>query len=339
MGKNRNLIVLVLAFVVLGGLYMLSNRSRSDLDETGGFVDLVEGQLSTAEVFGVRVWQGADPGFELVKRGDDWFMSSHHDAPANANKLRSLLGNLETAEAEVRSESADVLGDYSLDDSTAVHLVIKDESGSETLHLLIGERSGNGGFVRRAGSDQALRCDHNFLSDFGIWGEELTPPQRSQWIDLLAHQVERDQVRSIQLSWADGSLSMAKEFEVMEAPADSVAAPEPAEYEWRVSEPGNFLAKKTTADGILGSLSNIRARDVVGPADEAEAQLRGLGGDAERATLTLEDGSTRTLLFGATLPDADDQLYFQVEGESLVWSLPNYLKNNVFKSPDDLRPE
>lgn len=339
MAKNRNLIVLVLAFVVLGGLYLLSNRSRSELDTTGGFVDLVEGQLSTAEVFGVRIWQGSDEGFELVKRGDDWVMSSHDDAPANENKLRTLLGNLETAQAEVRSESSDVLADYSLDDSTAVHLVIKDESGAETLHLLVGERSGSGGFVRRAGSDQALRCGHNFLSDFGVWGEDMSPPQRSQWIDLVAFQVERDEVRSIQLSWADGSLNMAKEFELMEAPADSAAAPAPADYEWRVSDPGDFLAKKTAADGILGSLTNMRARDVVGTATEADAAGRGLAEGGERATLTLADGSTHTLLFGSTLPDADDQIYFQVEGEQLVWSLPNYLRNNVFKDPGELRPE
>jgi hypothetical protein len=86
-------------------------------------------------------------------------------------------------------------------------------------------------------------------------------------------------------------------------------------------------------------LSNIRARDVVGTATEEEAGARGLGDAAERASITLSDGSVKTLLFGGKVEGADDLLYFQVDGETLVWSLPKYLRDNVFKNPDDLKPE
>jgi len=232
-----------------------------------------------------------------------------------------------------------VLADYSLDDSTAVHLIIKDESGAEILHLLVGERSGSGGFVRRAGSAQALRSDKNFLSDFGVWGETISAPPRSQWIDLVAYKVERDDVRGIELSWADGHLAMGKEFEAEPATADSAAAAAAKDYEWRVSVPSSFLAKKTTADGILGSLTNIRARDAVGVVTEEEAGVRGLGEGADRASIRLTDGSVRTLRFGGEVEGADDQIYFQVDGEALVWSLPKYLRDNIFKNPDDLKPD
>ena len=55
--------------------------------------------------------------------------------------------------------------------------------------------------------------------------------------------------------------------------------------------------------------------------------------------MATEDGTQHTLLFGAAVPEEDNQLYFRVEGEDLVWSIPDYLKGNLFKSADDLKTE
>lgn len=338
--NNRNLLIMGGALVIMVGLYFLSNRTRSNLDETGGFVEIVEGQLSTAEVFGLQIYKGEPSnGFQLAKRGEDWVLTSHYDAPANENKLRSLLGNLESASAEVRSSSESVLADYALEDSTALHLLIKDESGAEMLHLLVGERSGPGGFVRREGSSEALRADHNFLADFGVFGEEITVPQATTWMDLVAFSAQRDSVESIELSWTDGRLRMAKEFAAADAPDSNAAPAEPQQYEWRVSEPSNFMAKKTTADGILGSVCSVRARDVAGRFDASIAGEWGLGEAASRATVHLSNGESKTLLFGSDLEDDAEQLYFHVEGDDLVWILPGYLRGNVFKDPGTLKPE
>lgn len=336
MGSQRNLIILLLVFVGLGALYFVGSRSRSELDTSGGYVELVEGALSTQEVFGVKIRKGEEEGFTLVKRGDQWFLPGQHDAPANVNKLRTLLGNLETASGERRSSDAAVFGDYLLGDSEALHLQIQDEGGSDLLHLLIGKRSGNGGFVRFADSNEVLRVDHNFLSDFGIWGEEITSPAHGTWIELAAFKANRDDVRTIELSWPDGPLVMSKEF--AETALDSTGSVvDPAGYEWRVGSPSNFLAKKTTADGILGSLVGLRARDVVGSAEPDSLGAWGLGDAADHALLRMADGSEHDLLFGS--PKGEDQFYFQVAGESLVWSMPNYLRGNIFKDLQALKPE
>ena len=331
------------ALTILGGvlvvmilLYTVTSRSRSDLDESGGFVDLVEGTLSTDEVFSVRVEHGED-GFRMVKRGSDWVLTSHHDAPANVNKLRTLLGNLETTDAEIRSEKADVLGDYQLRDDQALHLRIDDEAGDPLVDLYVGERSGNGGFVRRAGSDEALRAGHNFLSDFGVWGEEIAAPAHTTWMDLQAFKAERDSVQSIELVGAGGRLALAKEFEPVAADTTGAVPAVPAAFEWRLTAPENFLAKKTVADGILGSVVSMRARDVVGAADADSLAAWGLDDGADRVSVTLGSGLTRTVRFGAEF--GDDTVYFRVDGEPLVWAMPSYLKDNIFKDVDALRPE
>lgn len=365
MHSNRNLLVLAGVLVVLGGLYLFTSRQRTYVDPTGGYRDLVEGTLSTDEVFGIEVHRGDNPdaGFQLVKRGDAWVMDSHYDAPANVNKIRTLLGNLESLEGEFRSDDPSVLEDYDLSDSTAIHCIVKDEQGEPIVDLLVGKRSGSGGFVRTAGSPEVLLANHNLLSDFGIWGEDQKDPAATSWLDLVAFEAERDDVRTLELAWSEGSLALEKEFQVPEPEADeadeteaeegegddtmetadeAAAAPapapaEPTEYEWRVTAPENFLAIKTKADGILNSLSTLRARDVVGRGGDLQAY--GLADGADRVVVGMADGTSSTLLFGAPLPDDENQFYFQVEGEELVWSMPKYVRTNIFKEMSELEPE
>ena len=43
------------------------------------------------------------------------------------------------------------------------------------------------------------------------------------------------------------------------------------------------------------------------------------------------------LLFGEVLPDDENQFYFRVQGEELVWAMPAYLRTNVFKSVEDMQ--
>jgi hypothetical protein len=342
MGSKRNLIVMGILLVGLVALYLLTSRHRTNIDTSGGFVDLVPGKLSTDEVFGIEAYRGRtrDKGLTLARQGDAWTVTSRFGAPANVNKIRSLLGNLESLEGEVRSDSPTVLADYGLSDSLALHVVLKKESGEARLHLLLGKRSGNGSFVRQDGSDKAIMASTNILGDFGIWGDETPDPDPKLWLDLDAYKVDREQVSQLALLSGGKSLELKKEVSQpppTTAPADSNAPKTPPTYEWRVTKPTSFLALKTRGDGILGSLVAVRARDMADP--NVTAEQTGLGAKADRAVLTLSTGVTDTLLFGADLPSDTTQLYFRVAGKDRVWVVPNYIKQNVFKKPEDLKPQ
>ena len=90
MGNNRNLTLLVAVLVVLGGLYLFSRGHRSHIDNTGGYVDLVEGPLSTDDVFSMSVSVG-DSTLELAKDSGNWVVRSRLDAPATPEGiLRSV---------------------------------------------------------------------------------------------------------------------------------------------------------------------------------------------------------------------------------------------------------
>jgi Domain of unknown function (DUF4340) len=332
-GNNRNFIALVVVLALLGGLYFASSGRRSHMDATGGFVDLVEGQLSTDDVFGISVAKGSET-LELVRGGDEWTVRSHFGAPANLNKVRSLLGSLEAVEGEFRSDDASVLTDYALDDSTAYQLSVRDESGTALVDLLLGLRSSNGCFVRRAAETTVYLADHNFLSDLGIWGDERKAVDPKTWTNLEAYKVDGEAVRRLEIL-GESSISLEKEFSV--APADSGAAPAPATYEWRVTTPENFLAVRTKAEAILSSLTAMRANDIVARGENPEGS--GLGDEAEVVRILGEDGVLAVLRFGTKIDEDTAARYFRIEGEELVWALPEYVTKNIFKPVDELRPE
>lgn len=337
MGNNRNLIILVAVVVALGALYALSSQRRPSLDQSGGFVDLVEGTLSTDDVTKVEIRRG-EGGFTLVQGDQGWIVEDHFAAPANLNKIRTLLGNLESVTGEFRSEDPAVLESYALVDSQAYRLVV--EGGSTPVDMLIGKRSGTGCFVRNAGSDRVYLTDHNFLSDFGIFGDDRPAPEVTSWVDLVAFEAKREEVTRIRIE-GDEIVVLDREpivDEAAQAAADSTgAAPagSPGEnYEWRVND--DFIGSRSRGDAVLSSLVSVRARDVLARGENPEGS--GLD-DPDRIVVTLDGATEVTLLFGTAVEGMSGQVWFRVEGQDLVWAVPEYARNNLFKTAADLRAE
>lgn len=329
MGNNRNLIILVGIVVVLGAVYALSSQRRPSLDTTGGFVDLVVGTLSTDEVESISIRRG-EGGFTLVNGDQGWIVEDHFGAPANLNKIRTLLGNLEGVSGEARSDAAGVLASYALDDSQAYRLQVAGH-----LDLLIGKRAGSGCFVREAGSNLVYATDYNFLSDLGVWGDDRPVPEVSSWVDLLAFEVRREDVTSVRIE-GEETVTLDRELIVAESAADSTAVPASAgdNYEWRVN--GDFVGSRSRGDAVLSALVSVRARNVLARGDNPE----GSGLDSpRRVVVTLEGATERTLLFGSEVEDMSGQVWFRVEGEELIWAVPEFVRSNLFKSADDLRAE
>lgn len=335
--NQRNLIILVVALVAMGALYWLSGQNRRGLDQSGGYVTLVEGELVRDDVYGLEVYRGSAPaeGFVLAKRGGEWVMTSRYDAQASESRMNTLLDNLENLEGQVRSDDASVLAGYGLTDDEAVHVVLKGESGDEVVHVLLGKPGSGGGFVREAGSNRVILGSRNLLSDFGIWGEDNKNPQASTWLALELFKPDRNTVTNITLRSEAGTIAMAKDFSLAEA--DSAAAPDPTAYEWQVTEPSSFTALKTRADGILTTLTNMRAVDIAAP--PASPEDYGLGEGCDRAEVVQDDGTRTVMLFGNDLEDEAGKFYFQIEGQANTWLMSEYVRGNVFKTVDELKPE
>jgi len=336
MGNNRNLLILAVLVVGLGVIYALSSQRRPSLDSSGGFVDLVEGTLSTDELRLISVRQGED-GFSLVNGDAGWVVEDHFAAPANLNKIRTLLGNLEGVTGELRSDDAGVLESYALDEAQAYHLSIDGVDDESLVDLLIGKRSGSGCFVREADGSRVYATDHNFLSDFGLWGDERPVPEVKDWVDLTAFEVSREDVTRVRIE-GDVPLVLDRELVVMETESeeevDALAGSPGENYEWRIN--GDFVGSRSRGDAILSTLISVRARDVLGRGENPE----GSGLDVpSRVVITLDAAAEITLLFGHPVEDMDGQVWFRVEGQELIWAVPEFVQTNLFKTADDMRAE
>lgn len=332
MGNNRSVLILAVIVIALAAVYALSSQRRPSLDASGGFVDMIEGTLSTDEVGRIE-FRGGDGGFTLVNGDEGWIVEDHFGAPANLNKIRTLLGNLESVTGELRSDDAGVLTSYALDDSQAYHLQIDDR-----VDLLIGKRAGSGCFVRTGGEHRVYVTDHNFLSDFGVWGDDRPAPEVSSWVDLLAFEVKREEVTRIHVE-GEETVTLDREpmiaEEAVEESSEESPAGSPGEnYEWRIN--GDFIGSRSKGDGILSSLVSIRAREVMARGENPEGS--GLD-DPARVMITLEGATELTLLFGEPVVDMSGHVWFRVEGQELVWAVPEFVRNNLFKTAEDLRAE
>lgn len=329
MGNNRNLIILAAVVVVLGAVYALSSQRRPSLDTSGGFVDLVKGTLSTDELQSIGIHRG-EGGFTLVNGDEGWVVQEHFQVPANLNKIRTLLGNLEGVSGEFRSDDAGVLASYALEDSQAYHLEIPGE-----LDLLIGKRSGAGCFVRDVGSNRVYATDYNFLSDFGVWGDDRPVPEVSSWVNLLAFEVKRENVTRVRIEGKE-PVVLDREVQVSDA-VDSTAnpgSPGTENHEWRVN--GDFVAGHSKGEAIVTALAQVRARDVLARGENPEAS--GLD-HPQKVTVTLDGANDVTLLFGNAVEEMSGQVWFRVDGRDLIWAVPEYVKTNLFKTASELRAE
>ena len=94
-----------------------------------------------------------------------------------------------------------------------------DVNDQTLVDLLIGKRSGSGCFVREADGSRVYVTDHNFLSDFGLWGEDRPVPEVKDWVNLVAFEVPREEVTRVQI---EGDASLVLDRELIMAETDSL---------------------------------------------------------------------------------------------------------------------
>ena len=343
--NNRTLIILALVLILLGGLsfwQQASHRTRTSLPSAS---TVLAGEFSRDDLNRLTLGQGGtDVSLEMKKTPAGWVVSSSWDVPANPERIDALLRTLSGLAGEFRSDNADVLADYGLADDRAVHIRGYGEQG-EAFGLEVGNASQGqpGNFVRIPGSDAVYLTQNGVLSQLGIYGEP-TAPQARHFLDLQAVKEDRLTVDRVILQDGGTVLEMAKEFaEVPAAEGDTTGAGPQIDrltWEWKLVQPRQAALAKTKADGVLGTLVNIRAADVDDPGRPADDY--GLGQPLRSATLVLEDGRQIVLEFGAHREADGDKAagtWMRIQGQSTVWVVTDYTTKNIFKTVEDLLPE
>lgn len=339
--SRKTLGILAGLLVVLGALSLLTSRQRYGTAAGGGFEDLMGKATDPASVQSVKAWIGAIPDttVELSRSGDGWVVASRWNWKAKTDLVDKLLADLADLRGELRSSTADVLPDYEIDDANGMHLVGTGSGGSELFHLIVGKASSRGGtFVRRNGSDDVYLTSSGLRSSFGLWGDEKKAPDAKRWIELRVTQADRASVDRVVLHDGASVITLEKEFPLAAAaPADSAQAAGPARPDranWTWKADGTGAIDKAKADGILGTACNLYATDVVPPGDAA---AYGLAEPSRWFELSLEDGSTVVVRFGAALDD-ENKVYIQ-RADGLPAKTYKSTADRIFLKRSELKPQ
>jgi hypothetical protein len=347
MMRNRSLLILALAFVVLITLFLVQRASQRRAAMQSPDEAVLAQTFDQDELSRIEIGYGSDSTAVVLERlPDGWVVRTAYSHPASQQRVDALLGSLADLSGEFRSENAAVLPDYGFTDSTVVTLTGYGKQDDQPLFALeVGKRPerGVGSFVKRPGSSAVYLSRANLLSNLGLYSGSGVPQSR-HFLDLEAQKAERLDVDRIRLT-ADGhTIALEKEFTAPEKAADDTTGAEPQvdrkTYEWQMTAPETHAVLKTKADAILNSVCTVRAVDVVDP--DGDLAAYGLADPERQVQIDMQDGSTVTLSFGQKREADGDQpagVYMQVAGKPTVWVVSEYLVNNIFKNKEDLLPE
>jgi hypothetical protein len=337
MMSQRTIGVLAGALVLLVLTSWLTSRSKYAVTEGGGFQPLFEQPVDPASIQTIKAWVGAIPDttVELARSGEGWVVATRWNWPAKKDLVEQVFADLKDLRGEVRSSTDEVLADYKIDDADGMHLVATGAGGTELFHLVVGKTSLRGGcFVRKSGSNEVLLTTASLRSPFGLWGEDRKPVDPKRWLELRVTDVERNDVDRIVLRDGSSEIVLEKAFGPA-VPDTAGGAPKPDRTNWTWKPDAKGEIDKAKADGILGTLTNLYAADVIEPKDAAEY---GLDGTARVAELAMADGKTIRIRFGAALEDGKMRVV-QVGDAGTPAKIYASTVDRVFPKRSDLKPQ
>ncbi len=249
----------------------------------------------------------------LVKQGESWRMTVPQEVPADANEVQTLLGSLESLEAdEVVEENAGNLADFGLEPPRFTVAVTV--SGGAPVRLAVGAKTPdeNGLYARLPDRPRV------FTIPAHLEGSLDKKPFDLRDRDLL--HVKRDAVSAITVTVPEGSFALGRDDK----------------GEWTFRAPVNTRAGRWAVDGLLGSLEGLRIESVVTESATArELAAQGLEKPARLLTLSLADGGTRTLEIGGATPDK--KRYARLAGSPQVVVIPPALADDLAKGMSEYR--
>jgi len=344
-------LAVIAGLLLLFGLIKKASKPTYELTEEYELTTLTPEGFLSSDVVRLEVYVASkeDEKVVLERKDDQWVVSSKFNAPGKEEKIDEFLDKLKKLEGEFRSDSADVLEDYGLNEEKALHiLAYKKIEGPPDLHLLVGKKEAwNRSFVRRADENEVYTVAVNLASEVGVYGEEMdTAPPGKDWIDKKLLDLKKDDVVKVALHTPERTIAFEKrekpkeeedveegETSEEEKPSDEEDEPKEPEYEWVLAQGGaGFEFKQSGLDEVLRNLEALEAADVEDP---SKAEELGLNDPAFRCEISLEGGEKVSLKADRESPSSDAYFMFE-DRDDLLYKVSSWKFKGLFKAGKDL---
>lgn len=299
---NRNILYLVIAVVVLGGIYYLL---RVTGEPKAGNEQLVE--VDTAAVDEISIFHDGST-VTLSRTADGWMITNPFTYKANSSFVGTLLEKIDDMRIEsLITRNADRFTEFEVDTAGTRLTVTQGDSRND---FIIGKASTGyrQTYARREGEDDVYLIR-------GTYGVAINRTPEN-WREKKFADFEREDV----IRMDNGLLVVEQE----------------ATGDWRVTAGSeSFVADQTKVERITRALANMRTSDFPGP--EVYAGVNWERPEKE-VTIGLSSGANRTVRF-YPVPDEDNRYFVKYDNNETVYRVYSGVPNQIFKEADDLRAD
>ncbi len=336
--KKLLALLVLLGVLIAAGLVKKVYQTQQSISEENRLKSssvVLNKDLATAFVTKIEITHGSDTKEAIIlkkKEQDRWMVESHFGLPAKKYPVDQILKALTDLEGEIRSDSKDVLGDYSLTDDKAVHVRLYGDAANELCHLLVSptRAASSKNFVRLSNSNQVLVTQGaDLLGELGLWAKEDRLSAKT-FVDFQVLKVDSSKVSRFEVMMSDKRRLGLRKIENKENKTTSwTFDPEDKSGEIDSSKVSDFFAK----------IANLYGTEVLDPKlvtdtfDETKPWI----------VLTLGEGKdavSRTLLLGGrvdekkayhvkSMPDA----FMHLVGDTWIEPLVKIDKSFFLKTP------
>ncbi len=257
----RNLTLLAIVAVLLGGLalWTLGSRApRQDVGVLGPLLPELAGRINAVEQVRL-VGAGGATLATLERHGDGWTLAERGSYPVDQARLRSLLLALAEAQrVEAKTANPELHARLGVEDvgaADAYGVQVEISGGGEPLSVILGENNarGAGTYVRIAGQPQAWLIDRNIAVE----------KRPAEWLQRDLVNLPTSRIASVEVQPPTGA-------------AIRIGRSGPAADLTLLDLPrGREPASEYIAESTAGLLDSLRFDDVLA-ADEVEPPAEGL---------------------------------------------------------------
>jgi hypothetical protein len=305
--KARSVIVLLVLFVLLGGLVVGLDRIKAQTNKAKvtTLVALVIDQYDKVEL------QKGEERFVLAKGVDgSWGLIEPIVFPANRVNVTTLVQKLEKIESEnVISESQDKQATFLVDDATGI-IVTAYQGADQKAQFYVGKVATdfNHTYVRMAGSNEIEFALGNLNTTF--WRTQ------DEWRDKTIVDVEQASLARVLLAKGETNYSLVLK--------DGGT--------WGVEGQDAILDQ----DKVKARLTTVTKMNAVGFVDDVTgAGIADLNFDAPAAKveITLTDGTSAAV----NIMEKDGTYYVRITGTDQVFKISSYIFEQVGMGWEDLK--
>ncbi len=308
--KLNRLIILAIVFVVLASLYVVSeNISRKQ--KTTEIPMLFE-ELEREVAKQITIKSPEKGVVALKKNTEGWTLFSDNETyKADLSNVNKVLDTTARIRARtVASKNPEKFEAFEVTKNTGVEVEIKDQNENLLASFYVGKSGPDifSTYLKKTGSDEVILTEGIlktvFEKDIGEWRDKTV-------FDIPAKDIVKYSI--------EGEVSF-----VLQKDDDGT---------WHAVAPDEFTVNQQEANRAVERFAGLKSADF----EKGELKEFGLGEPQKRITAFLNDGSSKTLLFGEGKNSF--QSFAMVEGENQVYVVENYNLETMIPDIDTLKEQ